>query len=149
MCGQGPNGTILCCSWFHSHTEMNQVSGSPSAIAFVVCTVLLINLYMLQSCCLTLTERLFSASADVGRGVVVLNRPFFFHGNLGLLFVLAAFLFLQKEPLVCQGPKGRAALDSHDLFTKMRTHLTSPNNPERVQRYVKKSPGCLLCRGCL
>lgn len=50
---------------------MNQVSGSLSAIAFVMCTVLLINL--LHAAVLlpdSLTEAPFSASGDIGRGVL-------------------------------------------------------------------------------
>lgn len=100
----------------------------------------------------SLTQRLFSASGDIGSGVVgffFLNR-LFSPQQFWLTFCarrLLLFFFFsspEKKMMVCQGPKGRAALDSHDLFTKICTHLTSPNNPQRVQRYVKKISRVLI-----
>lgn len=95
MCGRGPNGSILSCSWFHSHTEMNQVSGSPSAIAFVMCTVLLINLYMLQFCYLTLSQSVCFLRLVILVAVLlfVCFVLFFFKQTFFSMAVLAYFLY--------------------------------------------------------
>lgn len=129
MCGQVLNGTILCCSWFHSHTELNQVSciwlltvgSSPSAIVCVMCTVLLINLYMLQFCCLTLSQSVsFLRLVILVVVLFFLNSLLFFHSNLCLLFVLA--FFFRKNLWCVRALKAEQHL-IHMIFLQRCAHI--------------------------